>query len=85
MGCVLQARASMLVFPWLFPLEAASLSAAVVIVGGSTALGAMFARHVNYLQANPLEVGLLVICALWALYQREARRLGVFIGGLMLL
>jgi len=52
---------------------------------GSTPLSAMIARHANYLASNPLEVGLLVICALWALRQREARRLGVFVGGLMLL
>jgi hypothetical protein len=52
---------------------------------GSTPLGAMIARHISYLQANPLEVGLLVICALGALRQRTGRRLGVFIGGLMLL
>ena len=52
---------------------------------GSTPIGAMIARHANYLQSNPLEVGLLLICGLWALRQRLARSLGIFVGGLMLL
>ncbi|MBI1259315.1 MAG: hypothetical protein GC204_17760, partial [Chloroflexi bacterium] len=52
---------------------------------GSTPLSAMLARHANYLQSNPLEIGLLLICGLWALRQRNARLLGVFVSGLMLL
>ena len=52
---------------------------------GSTPLGAMIARHLNYLQSNPLEVALLLGCTLWGLRQQEARWLGIFIGALMLL
>jgi len=51
----------------------------------SNPLSAMIARHANYVMSNPLEVGLLLICGLWALHQREGRRLGIFVGGLMLL
>lgn len=50
---------------------------------GWTPVTAMLARHLGYLLANPLELGLLVAGAVWGL--RRARHLGVFLGALLLL
>ncbi len=50
---------------------------------GWTPLAAMLARHLGYLLANPLELGLLVAGALSGL--RRARHLGVFLDALLLL
>ncbi len=52
---------------------------------GSTPWGALVVRHLNYLQSNPLEAGLLLVCALLGLRLRAVRRVGLFLGGLMLL
>jgi hypothetical protein len=45
----------------------------------------MLARHLKYLLANPLELGLLVFGSIWAQRQRRGRSLGVFLGALLLL
>jgi hypothetical protein len=50
---------------------------------GWTPTAAMLARHLAYLLANPLELGLLIVGSLWAL--RSARHLGVFLGASLLL
>lgn len=52
---------------------------------GGSPLGAMLQRHLNYLASNPLEVGLLLFCALIAARQRQARGIGAFVLALVML
>lgn len=52
---------------------------------GSTPPGALIARHLSYVQANPLEAGLLLVGALLGLRQRAGRRIGLFVAALLAL
>lgn len=52
---------------------------------GWSPLAAMLGRHLNYVLSNPLEVGLLVVCSILALRQRNNAGIGGFLGVLLLL
>ncbi|MEP7290970.1 MAG: glycosyltransferase family 39 protein, partial [Chloroflexota bacterium] len=52
---------------------------------GWTPLAAMLERHLNYLLSNPLELGLLTICSIFALRQRHTGGLGIFLAAVLLL
>lgn len=46
---------------------------------GGTALGAMVQRHINYFASNPLEIGLLVLCAFKAARDRHTQNMGMIV------
>lgn len=46
---------------------------------GGSALAAMLQRHVNYFASNPLEIGLLLLCAFKGARDHHAQGIGIFV------